>query len=136
MKKLLASIVIMTICAFAANAQDAVTPTTVPAKPTETKSQMGMQRKEAMKEKWENASPEEREKMKARKEKWENASPEQKARMEKHHAMMEKLSPAQREEVKKEKERHRAEMKKITGRDDMVMQSPEDSGVPANQARK
>lgn len=46
-----------------------------------------------------------------------NASPEQKEKMDKHREMMRSLTPEQRELVKKEMERHRAEMKKITGFD-------------------
>ena len=46
-----------------------------------------------------------------------NASPEQKEKMEKHREMMRSLSPEKRELVKKEMDRHRAEMKKITGFD-------------------
>jgi len=50
-----------------------------------------------------------------RQEKYQNASSEEKARMDGHKAMMKKLSPEQKAAVKKEMERHRQEMKKITG---------------------
>lgn len=56
-------------------------------------------------------------KKKEREEKYNNASSEEKARMDKHRQIMEKLTPEQRELVKKEKERHRQEMKRITGVD-------------------
>jgi hypothetical protein len=56
-------------------------------------------------------------KKKERDERYNNASPEEKARMDKHHQIMEKLTPEQKELVKKERERHRQEMKKITGVD-------------------
>ena len=46
-----------------------------------------------------------------------NASPEQKEKMDKHREMMRSLAPEKRELVKKEMDRHRAEMKKITGFD-------------------
>ena len=52
-----------------------------------------------------------------REERYENASPEQKEKMDKHREMMRSLAPEKRELVKKEMERHRAEMKKITGFD-------------------
>jgi len=48
---------------------------------------------------------------------YQNASPEQKEKMDKHREMMRSLAPEKRELVKKEMERHRAEMKKITGFD-------------------
>ena len=48
---------------------------------------------------------------------YENASPEQKEKMDRHREMMKNLSPEKRELVKKEMDRHRAEMKKITGFD-------------------
>ena len=44
-------------------------------------------------------------------------TPEQKEKMDKHREMMRSLAPEKRELVKKEMERHRAEMKKITGFD-------------------
>lgn len=137
MKNFLAILSVAVICSNVANAQNPTTATTVPA-PAE---QRMMQQKNAMNERYKNASPEEqkrmmeykekmanmspeeREKMKqmheekreARKERYDNASPEQKAKMDQRHEMMEKLSPQQREAVKKEIERHRAEMKRITG---------------------
>lgn len=46
-----------------------------------------------------------------------NASPEQKAKMDQHREMMKNLSPEKKELVKKEMQRHREEMKKITGVD-------------------
>ena len=52
-----------------------------------------------------------------REERYESASPEQKEKMDKHREMMRSLVPEKRELVKKEMERHRAEMKKITGFD-------------------
>ena len=48
---------------------------------------------------------------------YQNASPEQKEKMDKHREMMRSLAPEKRELVKKEMERHRAEIKKITGFD-------------------
>lgn len=97
--------------------------------------------KEARMEKWQNASPEQKQKMKehrekmanmtpeerekmmkergerkeARHERYENASPEQKARMDQRHEMMENLSPEKREAAKQEMKRHHQEMQKITG---------------------
>lgn len=53
------------------------------------------------------------EKIADRKAKHDSATPEQKARMD----AMEKLTPEQKEAAHKEKERHRAEMKRITGID-------------------
>ncbi len=137
MKKFLALLSVAVICSNGANAQNPATSTTAPT-PVE---QRVMQQKNAMNERYKNASPEdqkrmmehkekmanmspeEREKMKqmheekkeAREERRNNASPEEKAKMEKRHEMMEKLSPQQREAAKQEMERHRAEMKKITG---------------------
>jgi hypothetical protein len=90
------------------------------------------EKREEAKEKWRSSSPEEKkeilknkeEKLKereakidARQEKLQNLSPEEKARMEKRQEMMSKLSPQQRDNLKKEQERHRQEMKKITGFD-------------------
>lgn len=80
-------------------------------------------------EKFQNSSLEERkqilearekkidERIAQRQQKYDNASPEERARMDERREMMEKLSPQQREAVKKEMERHHAEMKKITGFD-------------------
>lgn len=102
------------------------------------------QRKEEMQEKFKNATPEEKERMikrrqdktprkenvnkerttsddqNLRNEPWRNFSPEQRARMEKRRQVMANLTPQQKEAVKNEVERHRSEMKKITGFDDMV----------------
>lgn len=50
-----------------------------------------------------------------RAERLKDASPEERAAMEKRRDIMKSLSPEKREAVKKEMERHRAEMKKITG---------------------
>jgi len=50
-----------------------------------------------------------------RNERFENAPNEQRARMEKHFEMMRNLSPEKKELVRKERQRHREEMKKITG---------------------
>ncbi len=90
------------------------------------------EKREEAKEKWRGSSPEEKkeilkkkeEKLKeqeakidARQEKLQNLSPEEKARMEKRQEMMSKLSSQQRDNLKKEQERHRQEMKKITGFD-------------------
>lgn len=63
---------------------------------------------EERKKRWENATPEEREKMKQRKaqmhEKWKNAPPEERERMKKHHHEMkerfENASPEQREQMR------------------------------------
>jgi hypothetical protein len=90
------------------------------------------EKREEAKEKWRGSSPEEKKeilqkkekklkekeaKIDARQEKLQNLSPEEKARMEKRQEMMSKLSSEQRESMKKEQERHRQEMKKITGFD-------------------
>ena len=90
------------------------------------------EKREEAKEKWRGSDPEEKkeilqnkeEKLKergakidARQERLQNLSLEEKARMEKRQEMMSKLSPQQRENLKKEQERHRQEMKKITGFD-------------------
>lgn len=48
---------------------------------------------------------------------FENASPEQKAHMLEMKKKFDALSPEQKAAVKKERERHREEMKKITGFD-------------------
>ena len=48
---------------------------------------------------------------------YQNASPEQRETMDKHREMMKNLPSEKKELVKKEMERHRAEMKKITGFD-------------------
>lgn len=50
-------------------------------------------------------------------ERYDKASPEQKAKMENRREIMKKLTPEQKELVKKEQQRHREEMKKITGHD-------------------
>ncbi len=65
-----------------------------------------------------------------RQERYENASPEQKEKMDKHREMMRSLAPEKRELVKKEMERHRAEMKKITGFD---LPSPENQNGSLNK---
>jgi hypothetical protein len=96
MKKLLASFAIAAIFSLAANAQDSSSSaSTAATKPSttmaQTKGEMG--------------------------EKYKNASPEEKAKMDKRREMMAKLTPEQKELVKKEFERHRQEMKKITGMD-------------------
>lgn len=52
-----------------------------------------------------------------RKKRYENASPEQKVRMEKRQEFLSKLNKEQRELLKQENERHRQEVKKITGYD-------------------
>ncbi len=59
-----------------------------------------------------------------------NASPEQKIKMDKHREMMRNLPPEKRELVKKEMERHRTEMKKITGFD---LPSPSNPDQPNNK---
>ncbi|MES2962193.1 MAG: hypothetical protein V4694_07425 [Pseudomonadota bacterium] len=101
-------------------------------KRAEKKDEKRDERREEAKDKWRSSTPEERkeilqkkeEKLKeheakidARQEKLQNLSPEEKARMEKHQEMMSKLSPQQKESFKKEQERHRQEMKRITGFD-------------------
>jgi len=53
-----------------------------------------------------------------------NASPEQKAKMNQHREMMKNLSPEKKELVKKEMDRHRAEMKNITGVDLRMPMNP------------
>lgn len=110
MKKFLISFVVIAICSMAANAEDKLAPATAGVTPSEknvlpnndTKNPRVMQKRQAMNEKMKNASP------------------EQKARMEKRREVMEKLSPEQKEAVKNEVARHRAEMKRITGSDEMV----------------
>lgn len=68
-----------------------------------------------------NLSPEKisekKEHKQKRQERYEKASPEEKQRIDKHREIMKNLTPEQRELVKKERERHRQEMKKITGVD-------------------
>lgn len=54
-------------------------------------------------------------------EKLEKASPEQRARMEKHRQIMEKLTPEKRKELKAEIQRHRGEVKRITGEEPPMM---------------
>jgi len=53
----------------------------------------------------------------SRKKRYENASPEQKIRMDKRQEFLKKLTTEQRELLKQENERHRQEVKKITGYD-------------------
>lgn len=93
MKKFLSLISILAIFSFCANAQEKTSAAPVA-------STKGVEK-----------NKEERQK------RFENASPEQKAKMEKRHEMMKSLSPEKREAVKKEMERHRAEIKNITGFD-------------------
>lgn len=52
-----------------------------------------------------------------RKKRYESASPEQKAKMDKRKEILKNLSKEQRELLKQENERHRQEVKKITGYD-------------------
>jgi len=94
MKKFLVSLVIATIVSISARAQDtsvAVTDSVVP------KTQHELNPRDQMTDGYRRLPP------------------ERKPKMDKHHEMMEKLSPQQKEEVKKEMDRHRAEMKRITG---------------------
>jgi hypothetical protein len=74
------------------------------------------EKKEILKKKEEKLKEQEA-KIDARQEKLQNLSPEEKARMEKRQEMMSKLSSQQRDNLKKEQERHRQEVKKITGFD-------------------
>jgi hypothetical protein len=53
-----------------------------------------------------------------------NASPEQREEIEKRREAMKNLSPEKKELLKKEMERHRAEMKKITGFDLSMPMNP------------
>ena len=53
-----------------------------------------------------------------------NASPERREEIEKRREAMKNLSPEKKELVKKEMERHRAEMKKITGFDLLMPMNP------------
>jgi len=48
---------------------------------------------------------------------YDQASPEHKQKMDKRREIIKNLTPEQKELVKKERERHRQEMKKITGID-------------------
>ena len=75
-------------------------------------TQMDMQR-ESIQESSDSTKP----RKGKREERYQNASPEQKEKMDKHREMMRSLAPEKRELVKKEMDRHRAEMKKITGFD-------------------
>lgn len=51
----------------------------------------------------------------SRKKRYESASPEQKTKMDKRKEVLKNLSKEQRELLKQENERHRQEVKKITG---------------------
>jgi len=59
-----------------------------------------------------------------KKERFEKASPEQKQRMMEMKKKFDALTPEQKEAVKKERERHHQEMKKITGFEDMMPPMP------------
>ena len=175
MKKLSILCVTLALFSFCANAQDAATKASTEDKKPEFKNQYRSDRRESARQRFENASPEEKQKMteerqqrmqkndqrqefarpnevqpsteqergyqekmaqmtqkmdkmENRQERFKNASPEEKARMEKHREMMKSLSPEQRESAKKEMERHRAEMKRITGFD--LPAPPEREGNP------
>jgi hypothetical protein len=92
-------------------------------------SQINRNEGEQFRDNAKNMNPEERQramksyeekreaKIDARQEKLQNLSPEEKTRMEKRQEMMSKLSSQQRDNLKKEQERHRQEVKKITGFD-------------------
>jgi hypothetical protein len=124
MKKFLSFFAILAVFSIAANAQEqgSSSPSTTPGMDSVDSPKKAFARaknapveeKAKMNEKMENRKEE-------RKERWENASPEQKEKMRQHHEMMEKLTPEQKGAVKKEMERHRQEMKKITGFDMPMM---------------
>jgi hypothetical protein len=132
MKKLFSLFVAAAICALSANAQDTSLTSEQKIKKIDEKSikwqNSSAEEKQKMmekREKYANASQEEREKMKneknekkeQRQEKYNNASPENKAKMDEHRAMMQNLPSEKKAEVKREMERHRGEMKRITGVD-------------------
>ncbi len=111
MKKFLTSCAIAIIFTLSANAQDSTTTSTT----TQTNSTANTTTPATNAPK-RLASPEFRKKMHEerlakKQEIYNNATPEQKARMD----AMSKLTPEQKEAVRKEKERHHAEMRKITG---------------------
>ena len=166
MKKFLTSFAVAAICAISANAQDSTTngaavPTTsskaapavvrgqratMPQKREEFKNASTEEKvkiKDARNDKWQNATPEQKQKMmenhekndsltpeeraqkhekredkkEQRQERYDAASPEEKGRMDQRRAIMEKLTPQQKDAVKAEMERHRQSMKQITGAD-------------------
>lgn len=75
-------------------------------------------RHEEMKKRWENASPEERERMKehhkAMRERWKNASPEQKERMKEMHGKMKDATPEEREQMRARFEEKRKQWENMT----------------------
>lgn len=136
MKKFLTSFAVATLCALSANAQtnDATTtatttPTQASSTATTTPTTNAPKRGALVRElKKEHQQDEQKDKanptlqgrkqmldnrMAKRQEMYNNATPEQKARMD----AMSKLTPEQKEAVRKERERHHLEMKKITGID-------------------
>lgn len=112
MKKLLGYFSVVSLCsvtlAYAQNTSVQPTSDAAPAmeRPNDKMREKMKERKEERKEE--------------RMERFKNASPEQKERMQQRHEMMEKLTPEQRVEVRKERERHFEEMKRITGSDKMA----------------
>jgi len=65
-----------------------------------------------------NAQPSSKDSKKSKwQDKYNKASPEQKAKMTKRREIIKNLTPEQRELFKKEQQRHREEIQKITGHD-------------------
>lgn len=122
MKKFLVSFALASLLAASVNAQGTTAQKSTGPDDMYTALDKNSE-KNANREKYRNASLEEKKQILQNKEKkldekaakYNNASPEEKARMDAHREMMQKLSPEQREAVKKERERHRAAMKSITG---------------------
>ena len=96
MKKFLTLFAVAATCSMIANAQT----------PTDNQDNPRMENRGAMREHFKNATP------------------EQKKHMEEMKKKFDSLTPEQKEAVKKEMMRHRQEIKKITGFDEMMPPMP------------
>ena len=100
MKKLILLSAIFSLLTTKAMAQESVPSSTGSTTPSSQESSNSTQTKKEKRE-----------------QRYQKASPEQKAKMDQHREMMKNLSPEKKELVKKEMDRHRAEMINITGVD-------------------
>ena len=121
MKNFLSLFAFWAVFSMAANAQDTGITSSVAteSKPVAANSD-AVAKKAAMKEKFKNATAEEKAKMKAAKKakmakKKDPKKDQRKARMEERRKIMKNLTPQQKEALKNEKERHRQEVRKIIG---------------------
>lgn len=124
MKKFLVSFAVAAICSSISNAQEAVTNSSAPTSQGNVKSSVQKQDNQRIMQRRQENMKDRNEMEKARGDRWKNASPEEKARMEKRHEIMKKLSNEQRDAVKNEMERHRQEIKRITGSDELASPMP------------